>query len=126
MFTKEELVFTGEVTYFEKAQRALEYQIEAVWLLSPEESLLREYDQKGNLLREFANVGVRIKMERQFMPHLLRGYLASGVVVMTSFISFIIEPNIVPGRMALLVTLLLVLVNMRLVFEKDPDFNWTN
>jgi hypothetical protein len=39
-------------------------------------------------------------------------YLTTGLFVVVSWISFIVPPEVVPGRMALLVTLFLVLVNI--------------
>ena len=39
-------------------------------------------------------------------------YLPSTLFVITSWVSFLIPPEVVPGRMALLVTLFLVLINI--------------
>ena len=39
-------------------------------------------------------------------------YLPSGLFVIVSWVSFLIPPEVVPGRMALLVTLFLVLINI--------------
>ena len=39
-------------------------------------------------------------------------YLPSGLFVVVSWVSFVIPPEVVPGRMALLVTLFLVLTNI--------------
>ena len=39
-------------------------------------------------------------------------YLPSGLFVAVSWVSFVIPPEVVPGRMALLVTLFLVLTNI--------------
>merc|ERR1719481_1747419 len=39
-------------------------------------------------------------------------YLPSGMFVIVSWISFLIPPDIVPGRMTLLITVFLVLVNI--------------
>ena len=39
-------------------------------------------------------------------------YLPSFMFVVTSWVSFLIKPEVVPGRMALLVTLFLVLINI--------------
>ena len=43
---------------------------------------------------------------------LLQVYLPSFMFVVTSWVSFLIKPEVVPGRMALLVTLFLVLINI--------------
>ena len=51
-------------------------------------------------------------LERHFTSYIITYYLPSGLFVVVSWISFLIPPDIVPGRMALLITLFLVLVNI--------------
>ena len=51
-------------------------------------------------------------LERHFTSYIITYYLPSGLFVLVSWISFLIPPDIVPGRMALLITLFLVLVNI--------------
>ena len=46
------------------------------------------------------------------MKYLFNFYLPSGLFVIVSWSSFLIPPEIVPGRMTLLVTLFLVLINI--------------
>ena len=46
------------------------------------------------------------------MSYIITYSLPSGLFVLVSWISFLIPPDIVPGRMALLITLFLVLVNI--------------
>ena len=76
-----------------------------------------------------------MEFQRNMQPYILRIYLPTGVMVLTSWISFLvkvtrkdlmrnnfmtlkthfqIDPHVVPGGMALLVTLLLVLFNVLL------------
>ena len=55
----------------------------------------------------FAIVFTRSKTQLFFQV-----YLTAGMLVVVSWSSFLVNPNIVPGRMWLLVTLLLVLVNI--------------
>ena len=47
-----------------------------------------------------------------FFRYLYIYYLPSGLFVVVSWVSFLIPPEVVPGRMALLVTLFLVLTNI--------------
>ena len=47
-----------------------------------------------------------------FPRYLYIYYLPSGLFVVVSWVSFLIPPEVVPGRMALLVTLFLVLINI--------------
>ena len=51
-------------------------------------------------------------MSRVFQPFLIRSYVPSAIFVVVSWVSFTIPPAVVPGRMALLVTLLLMLINI--------------
>ena len=44
------------------------------------------------------------------LPHQV--YLPSFMFVIVSWVSFLINPHVVPGRMGLLVTLFLVLINI--------------
>ncbi len=39
-------------------------------------------------------------------------HLTPGLFVVVSWISFVVPPDVIPGRMALLITLFLVLVNI--------------
>ena len=39
-------------------------------------------------------------------------FFSAGLFVVVSWISFVVPPDVIPGRMALLITLFLVLVNI--------------
>ena len=49
---------------------------------------------------------------QKYTSKLIDLYLPSGLFVVVSWVSFLIPPEVVPGRMALLVTLFLVLINI--------------
>jgi len=66
----------------------------------------------GGALGNFSLAGFEMSLERHFMSYIITYYLPSGLFVVVSWISFLIPPDIVPGRMALLITLFLVLVNI--------------
>lgn len=53
-----------------------------------------------------------ITLSRELRSHLLESYLPSTLFVIISWGSFIIMPEVVPGRMVLLVTTLLTLITM--------------
>ncbi|XP_075218211.1 glycine receptor subunit alpha-2-like [Lycorma delicatula] len=53
-----------------------------------------------------------ITMSREIRSHLIESYLPSSLFVIISWGSFIVIPEVVPGRMVLLVTTLLSLVTM--------------
>ena len=47
-------------------------------------------------------------LERNFLSHAIQTFAPTACLVVLSWMSFLIPPYIVPGRMVLLVTLLLV------------------
>lgn len=62
--------------------------------------------------QRFSITGFRIILKRHSSKYLFIYYLPSTLFVITSWVSFLIPPEVVPGRMALLVTLFLVLINI--------------
>ena len=61
---------------------------------------------------KFSVVGFRLILTRYYLQYILCYYIPSSVFVTGSWISFLIPPDVVPGRMAMLITLLLVSVNL--------------
>ena len=71
--------------------------------------------------RSYSFVGFTLTLKRVFIKHLLSYYFPSLILVAVSWTSFIIPPDIVPARMALLITVLLVLVNLLgTIIDKQP------
>jgi len=66
----------------------------------------------GGALGNYSLAGFEMILERHVMSYIITYYLPSGLFVVVSWISFLIPPDIVPGRMALLITLFLVLINI--------------
>ena len=99
---------TGQAGYNDKAQNsiALDYAIE-INRLSPKDSILL-FDGLGN----FSLAGFELVLNRYVSTYIITYYLPSGLFVIVSWISFLIPMDVIPGRMALLVTLFLVLVNI--------------
>ena len=62
--------------------------------------------------QNFSTIGFHIELTRNFSPFILNIYLPSMILVSFSWISFWIPPEIIPGRMGLLVTIYLVLANI--------------
>ena len=56
--------------------------------------------------------GFALELKRTPTPFLINTYLPTGLLTIISFIGFVIPVDLVPGRMALLVTIFLMLVNM--------------
>ena len=57
--------------------------------------------------------GFTITLSRSFSPYISSTYLPTAILTVASFIGFLIPVDMVPGRMALLVTILLMLVNIK-------------
>ena len=53
-----------------------------------------------------------MKLTRNMQKYLYIYYLPSGLFVVVSWVGFLIPPEVVPGRMAMLITLFLVLTNI--------------
>ena len=60
----------------------------------------------------FALAGFSVAFKRARGPFVLNVFLPTGMLTFISFIGFLIPVEIVPGRMALLVTIFLMLVNV--------------
>merc|ERR1712079_801698 len=67
-----------------------------------------QYGDAGN----YSLCGFEMTLTRNAAKYLYIYYLPSGLFVVVSWVSFLIPPEVVPGRMALLVTLFLVLINI--------------
>jgi hypothetical protein len=65
----------------------------------------------GNL-GNYSLAGFEMVLHRYVSTYIITYYLPSGLFVIVSWISFLIPMDVIPGRMALLVTLFLVLVNI--------------
>jgi len=75
---------------------------------------LREADRifVGGSLGNYSLAGFEMILRRHVSHYIINYYLPSGLFVVVSWISFLVPADIIPGRMALLVTLFLVLVNI--------------
>lgn len=64
------------------------------------------------ILGNYSVAGFELTLRRKVSHYIITYYLPSGMFVIVSWISFLVPPDIVPGRMTLLVTVFLVLVNI--------------
>ena len=63
-----------------------------------------------------------MKLSRHILKYLIIYYLPSGLFVVVSWVSFLIPPEVIPGRMALLITLFLVLTNIfNIITTNSPN-----
>ena len=60
----------------------------------------------------FSRSGFNLILERSPTPFFMNIYLPTALLTISSFIGFLIPVEVVPGRMALLVTTFLMLVNI--------------
>ena len=60
----------------------------------------------------YSLTGYEMILKRNSLKYIVNYYLPSGLFVIVSWVSFLIPPEIVPGRMTLLVTIFLVLINI--------------
>ena len=69
----------------------------------------------------FSQSGFNVILERSPTKLIMNIYLPTFLLTIASFIGFLIPVEIVPGRMALLVTIFLMLVNISInVQDKGP------
>ena len=103
--TEQTAICTSEFTYNEQKQRNLQYSISI-------QSLPIEYQVLGVTANRFSACGFYISLKRKRTQIFFQVYLTSMLFVIVSWASFLINPDIVPGRMGLLVTIFLVLINI--------------
>ena len=96
---------TEKYAYNKTQQRSLQYSIDI-------DSLPEKYRVLVQNRKRFAVCGINILLNRTKKQTFFQVYLTSMMFVAVSWVSFLIKPDIVPGRMALLVTLFLVLINV--------------
>ena len=70
------------------------------------------YMESSGRNETFALTGFRIDFKRSRGPFIMNVFLPTGMLTFISFIGFLIPVDIVPGRMALMVTIFLMLVNI--------------
>ena len=60
----------------------------------------------------YSVTGFEMILQRKMSFYIVTYYLPSGLFVVVSWISFLVNPEVIPGRMTLLVTIFLVLINI--------------
>ena len=115
-----QIIYNGHFSYNKPNQRALQYDVKEVSALPFEDTLfyyqLYYHTKNGGLdfkTLTYSTFAVRITFARLLQPHIICTYLPSFLLVVSSWLGFLIDPDSVPGRVALSVTILLVLMNMR-------------
>ena len=96
---------TSKVYHYKNLQRSLQYDLR-ILDLPPE---LNTWDSEGLL---WATCGFMIELKRQKTQVFFQVYFTSILLVVISWVSFIIDPDAIPGRMGLLVGLFLMLITV--------------
>ena len=96
---------TSETFHYEDRQRRLQYDIQ----ISELPQKLHAWESEGRL---WATCGFMIELKRKKIQILFQVYFTSTLLVVISWVSFIIDPNVIPGRMGLLVTVFLMLITV--------------
>ena len=64
------------------------------------------------LTGNYSVTGFELTLRRKMSHYIITYYFPAGMFVIVSWISFLVPPESVPGRMTILVTVFLVLVNI--------------
>ena len=113
-------VYHGKVVYDGNNQQILQYEVKDIKAIPFEEGFVhyKEYyvSDQGSIEYEnvtYSHFGIEMMFRRRTQHYLLETYLPSLLLVLSSWLGFLIEPSSVPGRVSLSVTLLLCLITMR-------------
>jgi len=103
--TEEVVKCNAHFIYDENRQRSLQHLIQ-----------IEELPSRFKTVRlpsgVYSAAGFQVKLQRKQMQFVVQVYLPSAMFVIVSWVSFLVKPEVVPGRMAMLVTLFLVLINI--------------
>ena len=105
---------TSSVHLDASQQRNLQYHIEISDL--PRSERMIDEALSGNT---WATCGFKIDLRRKKSQIFIQVYLTSGLLVVIAWVSFIIPPEVVPGRMGLLVTVFLMLITIFISIKRD-------
>ena len=107
----------AKVQYKEETRNTILDYIVQIQNLNERDRIL-PYGDLGN----FSITGIEMKFTRHKLKYLYVYYLPSGLFVVVSWASFLIPPEVVPGRMAMLITLFLVLINIfNIITSNSPN-----
>lgn len=124
--TKEEIILNGSYVQLHRdRQRPLQYDIEVVDL-EEAKKMYQSRNERGEVEEEYSVTGFKVKMVRGYAVYLTRTYFPSALMVIVSFISYLIGQEEVVGRLALLVTLTLIEINIMQVSSFDNCYMIAN
>jgi len=103
--TKDMVTCTAAFIYDLKRQRSLQHFLTI-------EDLPEQFHTVVIPSGNYSACGFQVRLQRKQMQYVIQVYLPSCMFVIVSWVSFMVKPEVVPGRMAMLVTLFLVLINI--------------
>ena len=111
---------TSTFIYRQESQRTLQYMTRLI-------DLSEELRSDAFSDKYWDTCGFNIDLIRNREQILCQVYLTTILLVIASWISFTVDPNCIPGRMGLLVTVLLVIINLFIgVRNSSPGSNGLN
>jgi hypothetical protein len=116
----ERVLYRGDMTYNESSQHPLEYEVKYIVPLSFEEGM-KDYRSTTSLqngvieyyTERYSHFAIKMKFTRRAQKYLIDTYIPSFLIVLSSWLGFLIGTSSIPGRLTVTVVLLLVLINMR-------------
>ncbi len=112
--TTSEMLLNGtyiQLSRDKEKQRPTQYLISIVDLREAEK-IYESRNEQGVVEERYSVIGFKVKMSRVYDIFLTRTYFPAALMVIVSFISYLIGQEEVVGRLALLVTLTLIEVNI--------------
>ena len=90
-------------------------------------TIIEPFHRINSNKNDYHFTGIKMKLKRNnFGPLFTTFYAPTGIFTIFSMFSFLIKPDIVPGRMGLIVTLELIMINIYVVVEapSNRDFSF--
>ena len=116
-----EVVLRGSISYNTEFQRPLQYNLELRHLPDNYTFMVMEDTM-------YSVQGFEVKLQRKILPSLTKLYIPTQLMVALSWLAFFVPPEVISGRMILLVILLLMLTNVgnELMTFLDLFYVWSH
>jgi hypothetical protein len=109
--TSDEMVYDGKYYHPQERQRPLAVTVR-IQDLAEKEKMVEVRNSSGHVVAIYSVFGFKFLTERGIQSFIFRTYFPAAIGVFVSWVSFMIEQSAVAGRMALLVTLSLMEINL--------------
>jgi len=107
-----EVVLRGSISYNTEFQRPLQYKLELRHLPDNYTFMVLEDAM-------YSVQGFEVKLARKLIPSITKLYIPSQLLVGLSWLAFFVPPEVISGRMVLLITLLLMLTHLGIAVEAE-------